>query len=411
MSQVISCWRGTCGIVALGLWLISLDAPTATSGGKVDSKTTEKIGVDPIPRVTYQYGPNYRYGIVANLTSEGGAKKLTYSADGFTNMGVIKVDGRVSELGGPAGRWLAAPARRSPSRKHMTQATWVHDTIRVTQILDIVPNPQPVRLKSGKLVRQLDRCLILYVLENAGKKSRKVGLRLEIDTLIGSNDGVPFTVPGLPGLVDNQYDFAEADKVPDFVQALERADLKNPGTIAQMSFKLGQGIEPPGRVSLTHWSRGFKDWEVPLQNLTGDSSVILYWNETDLAPKQKRTLGFSYGLGSITSQEGKLGLTLSGRFEKDAEFNVVATATNPQKGMTARLILPPELERTSGKEVEPVPESRNSGIITWRVRARESGQFKVRVETSNRWTATQAVTISDRPLLLNPILGDPKKKK
>jgi hypothetical protein len=146
-------------VVAISFWLGLAGAQTATSGGKAK----EKIAVESLPRVSYRYGQNYRYGIIANQTSEGGAKKLTYATEGHTNMGVIKVDGKVVELGGPAGRWLAAPARRIPSQKYMTQATWVHGTIRVTQILDLVANPQPVRAKSGKLVRQLDRCLILYM--------------------------------------------------------------------------------------------------------------------------------------------------------------------------------------------------------------------------------------------------------
>ena len=52
MSQSISYRRCTSGISALSLWLVFLNAPTAAGGGKADSKTKDKIGVDPIPRVS-----------------------------------------------------------------------------------------------------------------------------------------------------------------------------------------------------------------------------------------------------------------------------------------------------------------------------------------------------------------------
>jgi hypothetical protein len=391
--------------------LLPVPAWSQKTGKAIDTPSTaNKIPVESTPRVSYRYGPNMRFGITASQTPRSGAKQLTYSDDGTTNMGVIRLDGRTDELGGPAGRWQGAPARRLPARKFMTQATWLYGPLRVTQVLDIVPNPQPVQLASGKQVRRLDRCLVLYVIQNADRRSHKMGLRLEIDTLIGTNDGVPFTVPGLTGLVDTQHDIPDADQVPEFIQALERPDLKNPGTIAQMSLKVGQGVEPPSRLSLTHWTAGFRGWDVPLKDMARDSAVILYWAEKDLPAGQKRIVGFAYGLGSIATKEGKLGLTLSGRFEKSGEFTAVATVTSPIKGMTVKLLLPPALERTKGKEEQTLADAAGSAIVTWRVRARDAGQFKVEVQTSNGWNANQTVTISEAPLLLNPLLVDPKKK-
>jgi hypothetical protein len=45
------------------------------------------------------------------------------------------------------------------------------------------------------------------VIDNQSAAAHKVGLRLQLDTLIGGNDGVPFTVPGQPGLIDTSADF------------------------------------------------------------------------------------------------------------------------------------------------------------------------------------------------------------
>ncbi len=49
-----------------------------------------------------------------------------------------------------------------------------------------------------------------------------------VDTQIGGNDGVPFTVPGL-GLIDTMKEFKTAEEVPDFLQALEKANLQARG--------------------------------------------------------------------------------------------------------------------------------------------------------------------------------------
>src|SRR5207244_10164393 len=97
--------------------------------------------------------------------------------------------------------------------------------LRVTQILEIVPSKQPVDA-GGQQRRLMDTLLVRYIFENNGKQAVNAGFRQEIDTLIGNNDGVPFTVPGR-GLVNTSADFVNAKQVPDFVQALERGDLRS----------------------------------------------------------------------------------------------------------------------------------------------------------------------------------------
>src|SRR5262249_11339817 len=147
--------------------------------------------------------------------------------------------------------------------------------------------------------RFYDTVLVRYRILNKDARAHKVGLRIQVDTLIGNNDGVPFTVPGI-GLVTTFADFRRARDIPDFIQALEIPNINNPGTVAHMTLKLGGKIEAPGRVSLTHWPGfGFTPWEVPLQPLGGDSAVVLYWYEKTIQAGEKRELGFAYGLGSV----------------------------------------------------------------------------------------------------------------
>lgn len=381
---------------------------TSRLRAEASAKAESAIPVDPTPRIAYQYGPNGRFGIMALSTSgSSAAKRLTFSADGDTNMAVVKVDGKPLEFGGRAGRWLTSPQSKAGKSRLLSQATWVClPSLYVTQVLEIVPSQQPVEVAPAKFKHLLDTCLVVYVLENRDQRSHEIGMRLEIDTLIGQNDGVPFTVPGLQGLVDRQRDFPDASRVPEFIQALEVPNLRNPGTIAHMNLKVGRGAEPPSRVSLTRWTSGFAGWNVPLQDMGRDSAIILYWGEKALKPREKRVLGFAYGLGAITSLEGKLGLTVSGAFEKGGSFAAVATLTNPEPGLTLTLVLPAELERIEGKDTEPVPAAgpKGTSLVTWRVRAQKVGQFQLEVRASNGSRAVQTIAIRELPLLLNPIL-------
>ena len=177
-----------------------------------------------------------------------------------------------------------------------------------------------------------------YTLRNAGTVGHKVGLRFMLDTYIGENDGVPFTIPGKAGLCDTQQVFNTPAEIPDFIQALEHADLKNPGTVAHLTLKVLDSagkIEPPSRAQLGAWPNqslqafgyptalgSMTRWEVPLAPIRAlpqqpDSAVTLYWDEKFLEPGQLREMAFAYGLGKVSSTgrgAGKLAVTVDGSF-------------------------------------------------------------------------------------------------
>ena len=87
-------------------------------------------------------------------------------------------------------------------------------------------------------------------------------------------------------------------------------------------------------------------------------------------------MGFSYGLGSVSSGEGKgrLALTAGGAFVPGGTFTVTAYVSNPTPGQTVTLDLPSGYEFASGDATQPVPPvvpgtgSRISPV-TWKVRA------------------------------------------
>src|SRR5262249_33599662 len=116
--------------------------------------------------------------------------------------------------------------------------------IEVTQIVEVV---------AGELSRRYDTCLVRYAVENRDRRAHTVGIRFLLDTYIGENDGVPFTIPGDAGLCDTLKECVGRDQVPDYIQALEKPDLTNPGTVAHIQFRVSSRLESPTRVRLGHW--------------------------------------------------------------------------------------------------------------------------------------------------------------
>src|SRR5947209_19921327 len=112
--------------------------------------------------------------------------------------------------------------------------------------------------------------------------------------------------------------------MPDFIQAMLKQDVSDPGTVAQLNLRYAEALEPPDRVTLGAWpaerlrrepsgaaaNRHNTRWQVPLmpmamakspQNPEGDWAVTMYWPEKELRPKETRTVGFAYGLGNVTA--------------------------------------------------------------------------------------------------------------
>jgi hypothetical protein len=366
--------------------------------GVVPGQPAGKAEVDTNPRIRWQYSPDMRFGFTAVDTG----KLLTYSATGVTNETCLRVNGQEGAYGGRAGKFTEKDTKLPVDTKQKTyggsKSVWVSGNIVYTQILELVPNNQPVMV-NGKPKLLLDTVRVRYIIENRDRQPMKIGLRIQVDTLIGNNDGVPFTVPGQQGLVTQFADFPKMGPIPDFIQALERPNLQDPGTVAHMSLKLGGKIEAPGRVSLTHWPGGTSPFEVQLSPLNGDSAVILYWPEQALKPGEKREMGFAYGLGTVASEAGnKIGITLGGSFEPGEAFTVTAYVQNPVNGQTLTLEVPNGLERLEGQQVEKVPPpaqgSNNTSIVTWKVKVLQTGTFPLKVVSSTGQSQTKTISIA-----------------
>jgi len=363
----------------------------------------DNITIDPRPRIAIFFDEaglgSMRFGVVMLDPSKPKApitKKLTYDPRGGTNTTVVRIDNNGVAFGIQGGRWEVRSEK--VGQWGGRQSVWMFDGgIRVAQTVEVIPG-EPLE---GSNIRLLDTSFVRYVLENKDARPHKVGLRVLVDTMIGENDGVPFTIPGMPGLVDTFLEFKTPQSVPDFIQALEFSDLKSPGTVAQMNFKLGGKIEPPSRVLLTHWPGVSQFWEVPLVSINPgrggnkDSAVVIYWNDRELNPGEKREVGFSYGLGDIAAKSAALGVTVGGSFTPGGELTVVGLVSNPQPNEKLTLTVPPEFALVEGQATQAVPpaEAGRPSPVTWRIRSSASGRFDLRVHSSTGTEQKRRVTI------------------
>jgi hypothetical protein len=339
-------------------------------------------------------------------------KQLTYDPFGRTSNTCLKIDGKQVLLGQAPGRWMEREGKLPKGRQGLRSVwTYPDQKVNVTQVVEVV---------KGEQTGNVDTCRVVYTLENKDDQAHSVGLRFLLDTLIGTNDGAPFVVPGEKTVCDSQMDFKTAAKVPAFAQALERLDFKNPGVVAHLKLNMGPGMEGPSRVSLGAWPDPRSKipgaagpgtmWEVPVfsmkVNNPPDSAVVIYWGEKKMAASSKRTMGFTFGLGNFsTDKDGKLGLMLAGPFQAGADMTIVAVAKELVDGQTISLKLPEGVELKAGDLEQKVPTGGAAGLgpVTWTVRTPKTGIFALTVATSGGASIRQGVRI-------NPSVGAEKEK-
>jgi hypothetical protein len=412
--------------------------------------------------VPLTWKPSMRFGLLAanEPNQYGQRKKLTFSENGVTNNTSISLDGQnwlfgeqplVGKDGRPVeslapgqfivpGRWKGRWEQRSedlgtttstvgsdmkPTMRHRIgrRSIWVYDEerVRVTQTVEIVPGPQS---------RLLDTALVTYLIENQdATRSHSVGVRFLLDTYIGANDGVPFTIPGDEQLCDTSKVFDGPKTVPDYIYALENQDLKNQGTVVQVHFKFGGSqLEAPNKVTLGAWPSGYLRglnancvdgmtmWDVPvfpIKEVTRvhpgsppDSAVVMYWDPKEVAPGKSRLVGFGYGLGQVASGDdakGRLGLSVGGTLVVNYTFSVTALVADAADGETVTLQLPKGLKIVSGERTQNVPppsKAGNTSPVTWRVEAGSTaGTYDIKV-TSNKGLSQQLPVTIKQDIIL-----------
>jgi hypothetical protein len=226
-----------------------------------------------------------------------------------------------------------------------------------------------------------------------------------LDTFIGANDGVPFLISGETEFLTTLREFQDQKDIPDYIEAYETQDLKNPGTVARMQLKgihlPGVELDPIERMYVCRWPRNDNaPFELkergPLQAMNDppdapkDSCVVLYWPTQNLNPGEKRHLAFTYGLNKLaispsagttgSGKEGQLGLTAREAVRPGEEFPVTAYVTSTESDLKVKLSLPGGLRFAEGQQAEkPVPEGKGFRPVSWKVVAGgDAGTFDLK---------------------------------
>jgi hypothetical protein len=408
-------------VVAHDLWVIvkqpSVRSEVDTDAGPIDPNPYLEIRFHDGPKDKDMPKPTMRFGLVMLREKDpkhpDRLKKLTFDDWGRTNNTCLRVDGKDYLFGDPPGKWvdmkgkLAGETAGRPREGLASSWLLPGSRIKVTQEVEIV---------AGEQSRRLDTCLVRYVIANTDMRPHRVGIRFLLDTFIGANDGVPFTIPGATGTCDSLMQFDRPTEVPDFIQALENDDPREPGTVAYLQFRLGKQIESPERVQLGGWPNqelrqfGYPEaksqltmWKVPFLSMKEldrraraigkraafDSAVTMYWNERELESDKTRTVGFTYGLGNVDTREseGHLLLTVGGRLVRHGEFTLTAQVHNPAEDEKLTLTLPSGFSIVEGGAKQDVPAvpagaTRSDSTVTWRIRAGDDGRFELSVQSN-----------------------------
>ncbi len=267
--------------------------PAKSNAGGKSEDTTE---VDPRPYVMVKFDEgrlgndytdtmNFAVHKIDPDDKSLASVKLNYYANGAGNSIVAMIDGKEAIFGAVPGQRASGAAKGSENGgKHVKKSrkfgpggksrTFDFNGILITQTVTVEPG-DAVPDHRGDYRRLLNMCLVRYKIQNKAARDHKVGLRILMDTCIGDNDGVPFTLPGVKALVSTSKDF-RGEEVPDFVQVLERPNLADPGIVLQMNLRVSRELEPPSRFLLTRYpgkeDKKFNRWDVPIRDMGDDSS-------------------------------------------------------------------------------------------------------------------------------------------
>jgi hypothetical protein len=338
-------------------------------------------------------------------------KLLTRDERGITNNTCVRIEGYEYLFGreGPGVRYVKDQGKvlkaipipgKDQDRSWMSVWESEFGKIRITQAVEIVV---------GEQTRLYDTVLVKYLVENRDDKPHTVGLRVMLDTFIGSNDGVPFLVPATatkPAHLVDKMEVVPQKDLPDYIQALESSDLTDKqATVAVVGLKL-RGCESIEKLVICRWPQnsearwggtgGPGDWVFePMDKNPNakDSCVVMYWPQREMKASEVRQLAFTYGLGRVLGDQveyknivpapdGKLRLFIGGRGVAGKPV-VVAAYVKGEARQKISLKLPAGLALVEGEKAEqPSPDPNPAGysLVIWRVQAAKPGQFIVEAQ-------------------------------
>jgi hypothetical protein len=370
-----------------------LRAEAGAPAGQGPSVSSEfiRIRVNPGPQEAGRFAIDTTGGDPSRTADDN--KVLIYgSGQPWTSYTTVLVDDQPFAFGGPtarrAGKELgvgAVTAPREADSKTITCATRLGD-IEVKQELG---------LARSTTTRVEDAARIAYVVTNRGDSAHAVGLRLVLDTMLGSNDGAPLRAgdQAITGAVE-----LAGQRLPDYWQAFD--SLSHPEVISQGTLR-APGLTPPDRMRMADWGTlADSPWDFPLTSGAGftrrgeeaqDTAVALYWEPVTLKPGESRAVSTLYGVGGVSLSPAQLSLGLTAPAEVDYQyedarpFSVVAYIENSggfdSRATTCALELPKGLKLVEGEAEVPfgLLKPGETRQASWRVTPTGEGEGSLKL--------------------------------
>lgn len=136
-----------------------------------------------------------------------------------------------------------------------------------------------------------------YEISNLSSQSKDVGIRILMDTWAGHSDGVPFTLPGsveyANRIITNEISF-NSNISPNW----ETTEFNSSGEVFLQNTMIGDNLVAPDEIQLVNWGSAFgNNWDYLIsesRDVTGDSAVVLRWNQKKIEPKQTRMVATQF---------------------------------------------------------------------------------------------------------------------
>ena len=350
-----------CYCIALTLVaLVTVGAVAAEApAGPTISNEFVRIRVNPGPQEAGRLAVDTTGGDPSRSSDDN--KPLIYgSRQPWTSFTTVLVDGKPMIFGGPtsrrAGKEVAVGSVKDGPRA-------AGETVLCVSSLGDLEVTQELGFARSPTTRVKDAARIVYRITNRGTSAHAVGLRIVLDTMLGSNDGAPLRAGDKAITTATQLTGAQ---IPDYWQAFD--SLSKPEVISQGTLR-GAGLTPPDRLEMVDWGTlADSPWDFPFP--TGadftrrgeqeqDTAVALYWNPQPLQPGETRGYATLYGVGGVSLSPAQLSLGLTAPTEVDYQheeakpFTVIAYLENSggfeSRGTACTLELPKGLKLAEGE--------------------------------------------------------------
>ncbi|MCK4491046.1 MAG: hypothetical protein KAU03_00375, partial [Candidatus Altiarchaeales archaeon] len=114
-------------------------------------------------------------------------------------------------------------------------------------------------------------------LTNEDTEAVNAGVRIQLDTMLGGNDGAPVYVPG-DGLISTETEYSGNYLNFDYWKAYNRKDQPS---IISTGILYGQGLSYPSKLVIANWKKSmYSSWDYKVDtanSILWDSAVLLYY--------------------------------------------------------------------------------------------------------------------------------------